>query len=86
MTLAEQLRNEIDIHKAMPWLKEDVVKSIRSNGHYSRICDRHINEITRNFSFPFKYYTHIADWASKEGLNVHSEYNSYGVRYIVITL
>ncbi len=86
MTLAEQLRNEINIHEVMPWLKEDVMKSIRNNGRYSRICDKHINEIKRNFAFPFKYYTHIEDWARKEGFNVYSKYNSYGVRSIVITL
>lgn len=86
MTLAEQLRNEINIHEVMPWLKEDVVKSIRYNGKYSRICDNHVREITRNFSFPYKYYTHIETWARKEGFNVNSTYNSYGVRSICISL
>ena len=86
MTLAEQLRNEMNIHEVMPWLKEDVVKEIRSMGYYSRICDTHIRGISRNSSFPFKYYTNVEKWARKEGFNVQSEYNSYGVRYIVITL
>lgn len=86
MTLAEQLRNEMNIHEVMPWLKEDVVKSIRSNGRYSRICDKHVREITRNFSFPYKYYTHIEEWARKEGFKVYPTFNSYGVRSICISL
>ena len=86
MTLAEQLRNEFNIHEVMPWLKEDVIRELRGSGRYCRICDNHVREIERNFSFPFKYYTHIEDWARKEGLNVHIEYNYYGVKHIVITL
>lgn len=86
MTLADQLKNEVNIHEIMPWLKEDVIREIRSYGRYSRICDKHIDKIKQNFAFPFKYYVHIEEWARKEGFRVHSEYNSYGVRSIVISL
>lgn len=86
MTIAEQLRNEINIHQVMPWLKEDVTNSIRNCGYFSRICDKHINKITRKSSFPLKYYTPIEEWARKEGLKVYSTYNSYGVRSLKITL
>ncbi len=85
MSLAEQLRNEINIHEVMPWLKEETIKHIRWDGKFAMICDTHINEI-KKWAVPFKYYSPIQEWARSEGFKVFSEYNSYGVRSIVITL
>lgn len=85
-TLAEQLRNEINIHSVMPWLKEETIKHIRWNGVYSMICDKHIDKISESWAIPNKYYDPIKTWAESEGFKVYSTYNSYGVRSINIEL
>ena len=88
MTLAEQLRVEksSSIHTDMPWLKEEVVKAIRDRGEWSIICDKHVRDISKNFSAPYKYWSPIEEWARKEGFRVYPKYNSYGVKSICISL
>ena len=86
MTLAEQLRNEINVTNEIPWLAEEVVKAIRNNGRYVIICDTHIKDVKRNWSLPNKYFTPVCEWARKEGFCARATYNSYGVKHIEITL
>lgn len=83
--LADLLRNEIDIHKELPWLQEEVVKRIKSNGVFSIICDTHVNDIS-TYSLPFKYWSPVETWARKEGFNTDCKYNNYGVKHLIITL
>lgn len=85
MTIAEQLKNEINLQKDIPWLKEEVMSQIRGRGMFSIICDTHIRDVTK-FSLPYKYNSSIQDWARQEGLNVETAYNNYGVKHIRITL
>jgi hypothetical protein len=85
MTLAEQLRQEVDITKELPWLKEEVVKQIRQRGKFSIICDTHINSAD-SFSIPYKYWTPIEKWARSEGFSVYGSHNSYGVKRLNIEL
>ena len=87
MTLAEQLRNEIDVTRDLPWLAEDVMSDLRSNrGRYVILCDSHISKVCRGWSLPGKYFAPVCEWAKREGLNACAIYNSYGVRHIEITL
>ena len=79
------MRNEVDVLKEIPWLKEEVVKDIRNRGEFCIICDHHICDISK-FSIPYKYWTPIKEWARKEGFRVCCECNSYGVRHLVIRL
>lgn len=85
MTIAEQLKNEINLQKDIPWLKEEVMSQIRDRGMFSIICDTHIRDITK-FSLSYKYNSALQDWARQEGLNVETAYNNYGVKHIRITL
>lgn len=85
MTLAEQLRQEVDITKELPWLKEEVVKQIRQSGKFSIICDTHISRAD-SFSIPYKYWTPIEKWATSEGFSVYCSHNSYGVKRLNIEL
>lgn len=88
MTLAEQLRKEKanTILTDMPWLKESVIRRVRDSGEWSIICDRHVREISENFSAPYKYWAPIEEWARGEGFRVYPRYNSYGVKSICISL
>lgn len=85
MTIAEQLKNEINLQKDIPWLKDEVMKQIRNRGMFSIICDTHVRDITK-FAIPYKYNSALQDWARQEGLNVETVYNNYGVKHIKITL
>lgn len=86
MTLAEQIRSQIDLQKELPWLKNDVANAIKACGEYCIICDTHIDKITRGWAVPNKYYAPICEWARKEGLSTRPVHNSYGVKHIEITL
>ena len=86
MGLAEQLKNEVNVLNELPWLKEGVINGIKNYGRYRLICDTHISKPNRNFSVPYKYWTPISDWARKEGFRVSADYNSYGVKHLVIEL
>ena len=86
MTLAEQIRNQIDVEKDLPWLREDVLQDIKVNGRWRVICDNHIQEIREGWSLPNKYFTPVSEWANKEGLRAHATYNGYGVRSLELTL
>ena len=86
MTLAEQLRNEINVERDLPWLREEVMKHIKGSGQWCVICDTHINSVSKNFSLPNKYFVPVSEWARKEGLSVQTVYNGYGVKHIKITL
>lgn len=86
MTIAEQLRNEINVTKELPWLAGTVTNSIRHGGRYTIICDTHISEIKKDWCLPNKYFTPVCEWARKEGLNARPVYNSYGVKHIEISL
>ena len=85
MTIAEQLKSEIDLQKDIPWLKEEIMSQIRSGGMFSIICDTHVRDTTK-FAIPYKYNSALQDWARQEGLNVETVYNNYGVKHIRITL
>lgn len=85
MTIAEQLKSEINLQKDIPWLKDEVMKQIRNRGMFSIICDTHINDID-SYSLPYKYNSAVQSWARQEGLNVETAYNNYGVKHIRITL
>ena len=41
--IAEQLKNEINLQKDIPWLKEEVMSQIRGRGMFSIICDISMN-------------------------------------------
>ena len=86
MNLAEQLKQEIDVHKEMPWLKDSVISHIRNSGEYCIICDTHIYNIRKDFAIPYRYWKPIEDWARKEGFNVYCSCNSYGVKHLFISL
>lgn len=86
MTIAEQICNEINVTKEIPWLAEDVMKAIRNDGEYTIICDTHIGNISRGWSLPNKYFAPVCEWARREGLHARATYNSYGVKHIEITL
>ena len=85
MTIAEQLKSEINLQKDIPWLKDEVMKQIRNRGMFSIICDTHVGDITK-FAIPYKYNSALQEWARQEGLNVEIVYNNYGVKHIRITL
>ena len=86
MTLAEQIRNQIDVEKELPWLREDVLQDIKVNGRWSVICDTHIQEIKEGWALPNKYFTPVSEWAHKEGLKAYATYNNYGVKSLELTL
>lgn len=87
MNIAEQIRNEINVTKDLPWLAEDVMNALRSNrGRYTILCDSHIRDIERGWSLPGKYFTPVCEWARREGLHAGATYNFYGVKLIEITL
>ena len=86
MSLAEQIRNEINVTKELPWLEESVVRHVKGSGRYCIICDTHIERVNKDFSVPYKYFEPICDWARKEGFRAGTVYNSYGVKHIEITL
>ena len=86
-TLAEQLRNEINVTRDLPWLAEDVMKALRSSrGKYVILCDSHIGRIQQGWALPGKYFTPVCEWARREGLRAGAIYNGYGVKHIEITL
>ena len=87
MTLADLLRQEASstLLKDISWLPEKVIEDIRGRGKFSIICDRHIREIS-TYSLPMKYEYPIKQWATQQGFRVSNSYNSYGVKYIDITL
>lgn len=86
-TLAEKLRQQINVSTELPWLAEDVMKDLQSSrGRYVILCDSHIREIKRGWWLPGKYFTPVCEWARREGLHAGAIYNSYGVKHIEITL
>lgn len=86
-TLAEQLRQQINVTKELPWLAGDVMRTLQSNsGRYKILCDSHIRQIERGWSLPGKYFTPVCEWARSEGLYACATFNSRGVRSIEITL
>ena len=85
MTIAEQLKSEINLQKDIPWLKDEVMDQIRGIGMFNIICDTHVRDITK-FALPYKYNSAIQSWAIQEGFNVETVYNNYGVKHIRITL
>lgn len=85
MSLADSLRKEMGVGMLPDWFAEDVVRKIKSFGRASYICARHINGVTRS-AFPLKYENALYEWARQNGFNTEDYYNSYGVRYIRITL
>lgn len=84
-TLADQVRQSINVSTELPFLAEDVLKTLKTSGRYRIICDTHIHKIS-GWSIPAKYFTPVCEWARQEGLNAGAYYNSYGVRSIEITL
>jgi len=85
MTLAEQLRAEVNIIKDIPWLQDAVADRIRNEGEFCIICDKHIHDISRT-AIPYKYWNSVEQWAKEEGFVVGERYNSHGVKYLTIRL
>ena len=85
MVIAEELRQEINVEREIPNLRENVKNSIRQRGKWSVICDTHISKI-QPYAIPFKYWRPLTEWAQGQGLCVSEKRNPYGVRYIVFTL
>lgn len=85
MAIADELRNELK-NELPSDLRERVVKSLRSSGRWSIICDTHINDVNWGFSIPYRLWTPVEEWAHSEGLRVSCQLNSYGVKHLVITL
>lgn len=85
-TLAEQLRQAINVERDLPWLKEEVGKGILGRGKCVLLCDSHIKSIGQGWALPGKYFTPVCEWARREGLHARDTYNAYGVKQIEITL
>lgn len=85
-TIAEQIKNSINIEKEIPKLRDIVINRIKNLGEYSVVCDTHIKDTDPEWAIQYKYWTPICEWAEKEGLHTHTSFNNYGVKYLTITL
>lgn len=85
MTIAEELRQKINVERDIPNLSENVKNSIQQRGKWSVICDTHITKILP-YALPYKYWQPLTEWAQGQGLRVSEKRNPYGVRSIVFTL
>jgi hypothetical protein len=83
-TIAEQLRQTINVERDLPWLRQDVLRDLQGRGKWYAICDTHNHDV-KNYAIPAKYFTPVCEWARREGLHAEAHYNGYGVRGIVIT-
>lgn len=84
--LAEQLRQEKEGYKLPEWLADDVAGEIRNFGSASYICDHHIRDVSKGWSFPMKYQEALEKWGRDNGFRVYYTHNSYGVRSINFSL
>jgi len=84
--LAEQLKNELESAKLPDWLADDVAGEIKNFGYASYICDTHIREVSKSWSFPARYEQALLKWGRDNGFRVSFSHNSYGVRSIVFKL
>ena len=91
MTAAEKLRMEIA--QEAPFSKDEFISKIsrliKAYGYASFICDKHIREtnISSNDNTIRMAHEQVAiDFARSEGLSVSYKHNTYGVRYILVTL
>lgn len=83
MTLADEIRNTFVLPQS--FIEKEIIPYIKSTGSVSIICDHHISEIC-NYAIPFKYGGSLEKWAHENGFSVSYEYNSYGVRHIVVSI
>ena len=83
MTLADEIRNSYRLSDE--FIQKNIIPDLRSRGSRSLICDHHIREI-ETYAIPFRYGESLERWARENGFNVSYRYNSYGVRYIFITI
>ena len=83
MNLADEIRNTFTLPES--FFNENVIPSLKSCGRVAIICDNHISEVKR-YAIPTQYGNSLEEWARKNGFNVSHIYNSYGVRYIRISI
>lgn len=89
MRLADELKDELDIEKALPNLRDSVKAALKNGGCWMCICDRHVgNRVSNGGGFDNtvadSLYYRLIDWARAEGLRPETRYNSYGVRSVRI--
>lgn len=83
MSLADEIRNSFNLPAS--YFEENIIPYLKRGGRIGIICDTHIAEIS-NHAIPFKYGNSLEKWADENGFYVTHQYNSYGVRHIVITI
>jgi len=83
MSLADEIRNSFVLPES--YFEQNVIPFLKGCGRASIICDNHIYEVKGN-AIPTQYGNSLESWARKNGFNVSHEVNSYGVRYIRISI
>ena len=84
--LAETLRKEKEGYQLPAWLADDVASMVRCDGYASYICDHHIRDIAKSWSFPMKYSEALEKWGRDNGFRVSYFRNSYGVMHIKFSI
>lgn len=82
MELANEIRGKFIIHEN---LMNYFIEKLKSNGRLSIICDKHIGSTGRT-AIPLVYESYLTKWAYDNGFNVGHHYNSYGTRYLDISI